>query len=139
MDDKTTLFIALMIAVFLNMLMTHFRKAKWFHYNIRWIISACLSLVAGIGLLVSKNLSKDDAWALTVLFTPLIQTAIDSVIKRISIKNQGRDFRFNTSFEWAFPQNDELYSNLDTGYTFIAIISMVLLIFISNPVSKLFY
>ena len=137
MDIKIILFIVMSFTFFLNMAMTHFRKTAWFPYRTRWGISIVLSIIGIIGFLCFRHRSIDEIWASMILITPLLLTTIDCFLKRLSIKYQDRDWEFNTSIEFVFPQSKKEFSGLDHAFTFLTLIIIAVLFFAAYQFAKL--
>ncbi|NPD44393.1 MULTISPECIES: hypothetical protein [unclassified Lentimicrobium] len=138
MDIESVLIFSVIIAaVFLNFTMTHFRKASWFPYSTRWIISIALSMIGLIGFIFFRHKSLEEVWASTILFSPLILTIIDSFFRHLSFKYQDREWQFYTSLDSAFPQNESEYSLWDIVFTILSLFLIFIMILLSYYIADL--
>ena len=138
MDNESVLIFSVIIGtVFLNFAMTHFRKAYWFPYSIRWIISIVLSVIGSIGFIIFKHKSLEEVWASTILFSPLVLTIIDSFYRYLSFKYQDREWQFYTSLNHTFPQNEFEYSLWDIVFTILSLFLIFIMIFVSYYIADL--
>ena len=125
MESITITIIIGLAVLFLNLFLTHMRVVKWISDKARWIIAVTLLILGLIGFLLADRLVNIEQRVFASLCTTFVLTIIDRIFRYLSIKKQGRDFYFNTSFEWLINQYKEKFSTLDQIMT----VTMLLIIF----------